>query len=90
MKKLITSGLIAMSLALSGCSDALNTNGTTYHPYGLLNSEKKSDQVCYDTNVADVVLGVIFIETAVVPIYVFGFNVKEPVKLKDKNGNCPN
>lgn len=88
MKKLITIGM--MALALAGCSSSLTVDGNTYHPYGLLNSEKKSDKVCYDTSVGDVILGVLFIETAIVPIYVFGFNVKEPVKMKDKNGNCPN
>lgn len=87
MKKLITTAM--MALALAGCSHSLTTPDHTYKPYGLINDTKKSDKVCYDTNVADVILGVIFMETIVAPIYIFGFNVEEPTSLKDpKTGEC--
>jgi outer membrane murein-binding lipoprotein Lpp len=88
MKKLIASAMIAASLVLSGCSNSLMINGKTHEPYGLLNVEKKSDKICYETNVADVALGIIFIETVIVPVYTFGFDLKEPKRAVDQNGDC--
>lgn len=88
MKKLVTTLMIALSLA--GCSSNFKTPEKTYEPYGLINeSNKKSDKVCYETNIGDVALGVIFFETIVAPIWVFGFDVEQPTSMKDpKTNDC--
>jgi uncharacterized protein YceK len=86
MKKIVTTLMVA--LALAGCSSPLTSGGRTYEPYGLFNDEKKSEQVCYETNTSDVVFGVLLVETIIVPVTTFGFDFKEPKRMKDSNGNC--
>lgn len=85
MKKLIT---IAMAcFALAACSSTLHSNGTTYEPKGLFSESEKSDDICYETSVGDIILGIIFIETVIAPVYLFGFDMYEPISLK-KDGKC--
>jgi hypothetical protein len=77
-----------MALALAGCSSSFHSNGKTYEPYGLVNQNtQKSDKACYEISFADVAMGVIFIESIIVPIYIVGWDMYEPVKEK-KNGSC--
>lgn len=86
MKKMIAT--LCAALLLAGCSNPMTHEGKTYDSYGLISSNEKSDKVCYKTNITDVVLGVIFFETIIVPIYTFGFDMYEPQKMKDQNGEC--
>jgi hypothetical protein len=80
MKKMIASLMIALTLA--GCSQTINDPTRAYEPYGLLNEEKRNENVCYETNVGDVILGIILVETIIAPVYIFGFDVKEPKRMK--------
>lgn len=86
MKKLFTTALMALSLA--ACSSNLTVENTKYESYGLLSPSKEDKKVCYKANTGDVILGVLFIETVIAPIYIFGFDVFEPVAMKDAAGNC--
>ena len=91
MKKTLLA--LAAVLALTACSQPANLatgpNGEVQHhrPYGLLNrDELRSDKVCYRLSVGNVVWSVLLIETIIAPVYFVGFDLFEPVSVKDENG----
>lgn len=87
MKKLILATLIACSM-LAGCGedDRKTIDGITYGPYGLFNAaDDKNPNIQYDLSGWNLFLGVIFSETLIVPIYIFGFDIMVPVGKKDPN-----
>lgn len=87
MKKLLF-GLLAITILFSSCADNKEINGITYRPYGLLNeSTCKNDSIQYEIDGWAVVSGLVFFELIVPPIYVFGYNVYEPVGLKSAYKN---
>lgn len=81
MKSLKTlTALGCSALMLVGCSNPKVIDGHTYKPYGLLNAQAEHDPaISYKMNVGDLILGALLVETIIVPIYVFGFNIQEPV-----------
>lgn len=87
MKKLIT--LITLCVfALAGCgvSKQLRLPDNTiknYPTYGFFTeAQDKSDKVCYEFIAVNLIPFIIFIETVIVPIYIFGWDLWEPVRLK--------
>jgi uncharacterized protein YceK len=86
----MTLALVAC-LTLTGCGAPQTlTTGTqtrTYPTYGLFNaSTSQSNQVCYDISVGNVIWSVILIETIVVPIYMIGFSLYNPVRARGAAG----
>ena len=58
-------------------------NGNTYKPYGLFNEEEnKLDSIHYKISSSSIFLGIIFSETIIVPIWIAGYSLFEPVCLK--------
>lgn len=91
MKKLkVFSVLCLIALLMSSCADEKTIDGVTYRPYGLLNQETcKNDSVQYEISGWAVASGIVFFECIIPPIYTFGYNLWEPVGLKneyDKGG----
>jgi hypothetical protein len=75
--------LVALCLVLSGCTRPLYANGREYKPYGLLNAdERRSEKVCYEVSAGNVIWGIVLFETIVGPIYFFGFDFQNPVRMK--------
>jgi hypothetical protein len=88
MKKFMLA-LMAATLSLSACTQPLVTPQKTYPAYGLFNADSNySEKVCYEASTGSVVLGVILIETVIAPVYFFGFDLYQPVRLKGENGGC--
>jgi len=92
MKKLITLVLIS-SLLLTGCGQPAhlptgpNGERTFYPTYGLFNEDtSKSEKVCYEISIGNVIWSIITIEIIIVPIYLIGFSLFNPVSAKSKNG----
>ncbi len=92
MKKLVALTLAA-SILLAGCGDprSLPTGPKgemkNYPTYGFFNqSTDKSDKVCYELSVGNVVWSIILIETIVMPIYFIGFSLFNPVAVKGPEG----
>jgi len=80
MKKVIAVLLIVAALCSAGCSSSKNIDGKEYKPYGLLDADDyKSEKVQYKPSIPGMICGVIFFETIVAPIYIFGFDIMEPV-----------
>ncbi len=87
MKKLVIAA-ITMSL-LAGCGSPANLGGKDYPTYGLFNQDTaKSEKVCYEISVGNVVWSVLLVESFVFPIYFIGWSIYNPVKLKPESGKC--
>lgn len=83
MKKLIAAVALAVAaFGLSGCGDE-TINGTKYKSYGIFNEEVVKDpKILYEVSAASVIVAIIFCETIVVPVYVVGWDLYEPVRVK--------
>jgi len=86
MKKLLTATLLAATLLLTGCAKPKEINGVTYDTYGLLNKdEKMNPNIQYEMSTGAIICAIIFSETLVIPVYLIGFDLYEPVGVKDPN-----
>lgn len=82
--------LLAFMLLVGACSEPLQTPNKTYPPYGAFNADSaKSTDVCYEVSVGDVIISAVLFQTVVVPVYLIGWNVMEPVRIKQgPNDDC--
>ena len=63
--------------------DTREINGEEYKVYGLLNEDDIKDScIEYNPDWSNIVVGSIFFETVIAPIYIFGFSAFEPVGVK--------
>lgn len=86
MKRMLIVLLIAV-IVLPSCADRKTIRGVTYEPYGFANEQAmKNDSIYYEIDVMSVVVGVIFIEFIIPPIYVAAYDLYEPVcHISEKN-----
>jgi len=82
MNRIRTAILIAAAcLSLSGCGNDKTIDGKNYPVYGLANEEANKDpNVVYEISAGSVIWGIILCETIIVPIYVIGWDLWQPVK----------
>jgi len=74
---------IAACLSLSGCGNDKTINGEYYPVYGIANMEaNKNPNVVYEISPGSVIMAIIFFETGIVPIYVIGWDLYQPVRLR--------
>lgn len=81
MKRFILAIALAATVAmgLSGCE--LDSTGKGPHEYGILNEDAMKDpNWVYQVAPLNVIVGVIFCESIIVPIYVIGWDLYEPVR----------
>lgn len=76
-RRFITTLLLV--LALSGCAKDKTICGANIEPYGLFNPDDKDPTVKYRVNAFGVFMGIILIETVVVPLLVAGWFLYEPI-----------
>lgn len=87
MKKVLIAVLLVSML--TACGEPRVLGGKEYPTYGLFNqNSSKSEKVCYDLSVGNVVWSIIGIENIVMPVYFLGFSLFNPVSLKDAMGAC--
>lgn len=88
MKKLVSLVLIALLLlSTMSCSSerTIKIDGvrTVVPYYGAISAdEERRDDVVYEASIWNVVMGIIFVETIIAPVYIFGFNTMKPVRQK--------
>lgn len=90
MRNIKIRNLICVTLGtilLIGCADSkeININGKNIivEPYGWMNeSEMKNDSVIYKVNAGNVVWSIIGVETVIIPIFLTGNSLYEPVRKK--------
>lgn len=93
MKKLI-SILISASLSLlTACGNpaSFNVNNKVkeYPTYGFINSNtQKSEKICYEVSVGNIIWSIILFETVAAPVYFVGFSLFNPVSNKSDDGTC--
>ena len=79
MKKVLLSLVIVLALFTS-CARPKTIDGLTYRPYGLFNAESvANDSIYYEASPGSVICGIIFCETIIAPVYIFGWRTMEPV-----------
>lgn len=75
--------VVAASLLLASCSTYVAPEARPYQSYGPFNEGTyKSEKVCYEVSGWSVFWGIILIETLIGPIYFFGYDLYNPVRLK--------
>lgn len=89
MKKLLIASVLGLSIALGACGRDLQTSQKIYPTVGLLNQHLRSDNVCYEVSIGNVIWSVILIETVIFPVYFVGFSIFNPIREKTgPNDNC--
>jgi len=59
----------------------------TAEPYGWANmQDKKLDTVVYTVNLGNVIWSVIGVETIILPVWLTGWQIMEPSRLKNEHG----
>jgi hypothetical protein len=89
MKKFLVLIAMVSIIVLSGCADSkkfvIDGKEVKAQPYGWANYEsRRVDGVKYEINAGNVILSIIFSESIVVPVYLTGWEIMEPVQYK-----CP-
>ena len=88
MKKIIFLASV-LCILFSSCAEnkelKINNEKVIVEPYGWANQDVlKNDSVVYQISPGNVALSIIFCETIVIPIYLTGWKMYEPVKTKKK------
>jgi hypothetical protein len=80
MKRLLIALTAVAAVALSGCAGPLKTATKEYKPYGVANVEAVKDPaVKYQLSAGSIIVAIIFSETLVVPVYIVGWDLYEPI-----------
>lgn len=86
MKKALIAAMAAVILLTACGAEEKKINGVTYATYGLFNKdENKNPNVQYEISGWSIVWSIIFVETIIAPIYFIGFDLYQPVAMKDPN-----
>lgn len=79
-----TLALILIALTLVGCADERQIDDKVYETYGLANQDEiKDPNIVYRADVGSIVCAVIFSETLIVPVYIIGWDLWEPVRRRE-------
>lgn len=73
------------ALVLAGCADSKVICGQEIDPAGLI--RKENQHVKYELSVGNLIWGVALMDTIAMPVYVFGWAINEPMRLK-KGHSC--
>jgi len=76
------SSLVAglLLVCASACAEGKTIEGKYYEPYGLVDKDEvRSEKVVYRICTGNVVLSILFGESLVVPFWLVGFQLYEPV-----------
>jgi len=70
-------------MILSACAEGKELDGKYYETYGFINIDEVKDPcVVYKGDTGSLVMGIIFSETVVAPVYIFGYDFFEPKGIK--------
>ena len=87
MKKRLLALALASTMLLTACgADEKTINGVTYGTYGLVNKDDmRNPNIQYSLSGWSIFWSIIFVETIIAPIYFIGWDLYEPVGVKDPN-----
>ena len=91
MKKAIVFIFIS-GLLLAGCGESKQLGEDSarklYPAYGIINEKSnRSRHVCYEIPLLNILAGILLVETVFVPVYIIGWDLYEPVRLKREQGD---
>ena len=77
-------------MILTSCASSetfiINGEKTVVRPYGWANKQsRKNENIIYEVSVGNVVWSILGFETVVLPVWLTGWQLYEPVRLKDPN-----
>jgi len=82
MKKLVIA-LSLVALTLAGCAHPIERDGAKYKPYGIANEQTHRDpNMKYEISLGSVIVAIVFCETIIVPVFVVGWDLYQPVTSK--------
>lgn len=85
LKRFLTVAVVASML--TACGAPLDHNGKHYPTVGIVNmATEKSDKMCYEASIGNIIWSIILIETIVAPIYFIGWSMWNPVGPKGPAG----
>jgi hypothetical protein len=73
-----------LSLITVACADEKVIKGITYKPYGIFSEDRKDPKIRYEIVPGNLVWSIIFSETLIIPAWLIGFDLYEPVTTSDK------
>lgn len=86
MKKLLLSCLVLLTM-LTSCADSkklqIDGKDVVVQPYGWFDTSEKNENVKYKVCAGNVVWSVLLCETVVAPILITGYQLWEPVSVKE-------
>jgi major membrane immunogen (membrane-anchored lipoprotein) len=87
MRKLLLAAALASTMLLTACgADTKTINGVTYGTYGVANEkDMRNPAIEYEVSGWAVFWSVVFCETIVVPVYIIGWDLYQPVGPMDPN-----
>lgn len=88
MKKL-PSYLLALVLLFTSCASSrtfqIGGQQTVVQPYGWVNKKARyNENVVYEINAGNVVWSILGVQTVVLPVWLTGWQLFEPVKVKEE------
>ncbi len=76
--------VVATQCTATGKKIEIDGIKTHVETYGLFNQDvHKNDRVVYEVSAGSVIFSIILCETVVVPVYLIGFDLYQPVKVKE-------
>lgn len=79
--------MILIACMLTACGAPIDYAGKYYPTVGIVNqADQRSEKMCYEVSVGNVIWSIILIETIVMPIYFIGWSLWNPVGPKGANG----
>jgi hypothetical protein len=86
-KKLLKLKLVAaLCLSLTACNNYKTIDGVRYNTFGLVNlTIVASPDIEYEISIGSAIFALLFFETVIVPIYILGWDIMQPVGKKSSN-----
>jgi hypothetical protein len=82
-RSLLAIALAASMLALTACGNDKTIDGKNYETFGVFNQESQKDpKILYEVSAGSVIWAIILSETIIVPVYVIGWDLWQPIKTK--------
>jgi hypothetical protein len=82
-RSLLVIALAASMLALTACGNDKTIDGKNYETFGVFNQESQKDpKILYEVSAGSVIWAIILSETIIVPVYVIGWDLWQPIKTK--------
>ena len=71
-----------MTMLTTACGGERLADGKYYDSYGLFDEESKDPNVVYRLSPASVIWAIVLAETVAFPVYIVGWDLYTPVRLK--------